>query len=280
MRDHTQLRALSWLMVMRQVDRLKDFRLKPSAFSLQPEPLAIACLLLCATVLIPSMTTSASALRSPADEVMAQGAQAFQRGSHEDALGKLKEAARQYEALGQSHQQSQALVAAARAAESLGQTRHALQLLELASALAQHEPDVLWRASILAQLGHTYLTARQLDAASTHLTQARELTTGSSSPALTASLLNDLGILHALQSRPEEALTAFTDTVQIAQQAGLPLVALHARLNAARTNLQLRVKVSGRRHGILDVAEAHEEIGHLLLPARRRAIGIEIAPFS
>jgi tetratricopeptide (TPR) repeat protein len=165
---------------------------------------------------------------------MAQGAQAFQRGSYEDALGKWKEAARQYETQGQAHQQSQALVAAARAAEAMGQIRNALQLLELAAALAQKEPDTVWRATVLAQLGHTYLTARQLDAASTHLTQARELTTHLSSPALTASLLNDLGILHALQNHPEEALAAFTDTVQLAQQAGLPLVALHARLNAAR----------------------------------------------
>ena len=265
-------------MVMRQVDRLKGFRIqdsvfgvRPSAFSLQPEPLRshLACLLLIATVLISSVTTSASSPLSVADETMAQGTEAFQRGSHEDALGQLKEAARQYEALGQSHQQSQALVAAARAAESLGQTRHALQLLELASALAQHEPDPLWRATILAQLGHTYLTARQLDAASTHLSQARELTQGSSSPALTAPLLNDLGILHALQNRPEEALTAFTDTVQIAQQAGLPLVALHARLNAARTNLQLNQPTNSR----LWIDQALEHVT-TLPPSREKAIGL------
>jgi len=242
-------------------------KFRPSAFSLQPEHLA--CLFLCATVLISSVTTSASSPLSVADETMAQGTQAFQRGSHEDALGKLKEAARQYDALGQSHQQSQALVAAARAADLLGQTRHALQLLELASALAQHEPDALWRATILAQLGHTYLTARQLDAASTHLSQARELTTDSSSPTLTASLLNDLGILHALQHRPEEALTAFTDTVQIAQQAGLPLVALHARLNAARTNLQLNQPTNSR----LWIDQALEHVT-TLTPSREKAIGL------
>jgi CHAT domain-containing protein len=200
---------------------------------------------------------------------MAQGTQAFQRGLYEDALGKWKEAARQYEAHGQSHQQSQALVAAARAAESLGQTRHALQLLELASALAQNEPDALWRATVLAQLGHTYLTARQLDAASTHLTQARELTKGSSSPALTASLLNDLGILHALQNHPEDALAAFTNTVQIAQQAGLPLVALHARLNAARTNLQLNQPTNSR----IWIDQALEQVT-TLPPSREKAVGL------
>ena len=228
----------------------------------------LACLLLFATVLIPSMTTSASAPRSPADEVMAQGTQAFQRGAYEDALGKWKEAARQYEATRQPRQQSQALVAAARAAESLGQTKQALQLLELASTLAQKEPDALWRATILAQLGHTYLTARQLDAASTHLTQARELATQVSSPALTAPLLNDLGILHALQSHPEEALTAFTEAVQLAQQAQLPLVELHARVNAARTNVQLNQPMNSR----IWADQALEQVN--TLPAsREKAIG-------
>ena len=241
------------------VDRLKGFRLK--------RPLA--CLLLSATLLISSVTTSVSSPLSVADETMAQGTQAFQRGSYEDALGKWKAAARQYEAQGQSHQQSQALVASARAAEALGQPRHALQLLELASTLAQNGPDALWRATVLAQLGHTYLTARQLDAASTHLAQARELTTGSSSPALTASLLNDLGILHALQNRPEEALTAFTDTVQLAQQAGLALVELHARLNAARTNLQLNQPTISR----IWIDQALEQINDMP-PSREKAIGL------
>jgi len=258
-RDHT----------LSQVDRLKGFRLKPSAFSLQPEPLALACLLLSAMLLSPSMTISASAPSSAADEAMAQGSQAFQRGSYEDALGTWKEAARQYQAQGQAHQQSQALVAAARAAESLGQTRQALQLLELASALAQNEPDALWRATVWAQLGHSYLTARQLDAASTHLTQAHELSRQVSSPALTAPLLNDLGILHALQNRPEEALTAFTETVQLAQQAGLPLVELHARLNAARTNLQLNQPENSR----LWIDQALEQV--TALPAsREKSIGL------
>ena len=271
MRDHTHS----------QVDRLKGFRLKaevfgtsilqfrPSAFSLQPEPLALACLLLLATLLIPAITTSAFAASSPGDDAMSQGTQAFQRGSYEDALGKWKEAARQYETQGQAHQQSQALVAAARAAEAMGQMRNALQLLELASALAQNEPDVVWRATVLAQLGHTYLTTRQLDAASTHLTQARELTNRAVSPALTATLLNDLGILHALQNRPEEALAAFADTVQLAQQAGLPLVALHARLNAARTHIQLKQPEQSR----IWIDQALEQIT-AMPPSREKATGL------
>ena len=140
---------------MTQVNRLKAevlgtsiLKFLPSAFSLQPKPL-IASLLLLATLLIPSMATSASAPSSPADDAMAQGTQAFQRGSYEDALGKWKDAARQYETQGQAHQQSQALVAAARAAEAMGQIRNALQLLELAAALAQKEPDTVWRATVL-----------------------------------------------------------------------------------------------------------------------------------
>ena len=230
---------------------------------------SLACWLFSVTLLILPMMAAASSRMSPADEVMAQGTQAFQRGAYEDALGKLKEAARQYEAQGQSHQQSQALVAAARAAESLGQTKQALQLLELALTLAQNEPDALWRATVLAQLGHTYLTARQLDAASTHLIQARELATQISSPAFTAPLLNDLGILHALKNRQQEALTVFTEAVQLAQQAQLPLVELHARVNAARTHMQLNQPMNSR----LWTDQALEQVN--TLPAsREKAIGL------
>ncbi len=239
MHDHTTRSAFSWLMVMTQADRLK-----PSAFNLQPKHLA--CLLLSTIFLIPSLTTSASGPGSPANDAMTQGTQAFQRGAYDEALGLWKDAARQYEGQGRSHDQSRALVSAARAAESLGQTKRALQLLELALALAQQAADSQWQATVMAQLGHTYLTARQLDAASTHLTKARELTKDVASPALAATLLNDLGILAALQNRPEEALTHFTDTVQLAQQAGLSLVALHARLNAARTSLQLNQPTNSR----------------------------------
>jgi CHAT domain-containing protein len=229
----------------------------------------LTCLLLSVSLLILPMTTSASAPISSADEVMAQATQAFQRSAYEDALGKWKEAARLYEAQGQIHQQSQALVAAARAAESLGQTKQTLQLLELALTLAQNEPDALWRATVLAQLGQTYLMARQLDAASTHLTQARELATQLSSPAFTAPLLNDLGILHALQNRPEEALTAFTEAVQLAQQAKLPLVELHARVNTARTLILLNQPMNSR----LWTDQALEQV-NTLPTSREKAIGL------
>lgn len=250
-------------------------KFRPSTFSLQPkhlrspQPTHLLYLCFTATVLISTVTTSASSPPSVADERMVQGTEAFQRGSYEDALGKLKEAARQYDFEGRAHQQSQALVAAARSAESLGQIRHTLQLLELASALVQHEPDALWRATVLTQLGHTYLTTRQLDAASLYLTQARELTQGSSFPALTASLLNDLGILHALKNRHTEALTDFTDAVQLAGQAGLPLVALHARLNAARTHVHLHQPEVSRIW--IDQALEHVDV---LPPSREKSNGL------
>jgi hypothetical protein len=67
----------------------------------------------------------------------------------------MEEAARQYGSARPTHQQSQALVAAARAAKRLAKSQ-ALNF-ELASALAQNN-QIPWRATALAQLGHTYLT--------------------------------------------------------------------------------------------------------------------------
>ena len=58
------------------MNRLKWFRIQYSVFSVRPsafglQPKHLACLLLSAALLIPSMTTSASAPSSPTDEVMA-----------------------------------------------------------------------------------------------------------------------------------------------------------------------------------------------------------------
>lgn len=200
---------------------------------------------------------------------MRKGTASFQLGAYAEALTHWKEAARQYEETGNTKRQGQALVGAARAAEGLGRSKQALPWLELASVLAQKDQDPLWQATVLAQLGHTYLTARQLDAAATHLTQAQEAAKGLSSPALTASILNDLGILHALQNRHEEALAAFTEVAKLTTQPELALVAVHAKLNAARTSLKLNQVSNGR----LWTDQALEQ-ATTLPPSREKAVGL------
>jgi CHAT domain-containing protein len=179
--------------------------------------------------------------------LMTQGKEAFHRGSFEQALADWKEAARLFGERGDIANQGQALVSAAQAAQTLGQTKQALQSLELALALAQQQPDVEWRATVLAQLGRTNLVARQLDLAADYFKQAQDLMKGRPVPLLEASVTNDLGILAALQKQNQEALEKFTESVQLARTAGQPVVALHARLNAARITLRLNQPMASRQ---------------------------------
>src|SRR5574342_41926 len=74
-------------------------------------------------------------------------------------------------------EQSRALVHVAQASEAIGQVTQALQNLELALALAQQTQDRVWIATVLDNLGRTYLAARNTEAAMEHLTQALEMAT-------------------------------------------------------------------------------------------------------
>ncbi len=181
---------------------------------------------------------SSGAAPSP-DELMTQGAHAFQRGAVEQALASWKEATRLYEQTGQTLGQSRALVHVAQAATALGQTKQALQSLDLALALTQHTGDAVWLATVLGAIGETYLATRQLDAAEQHLMQAVEHARKAQPATVLASLLNTTGILRVLQRRDQEALAFFTESADVAQDTGQKPVLVNARVNAARTTLRL-----------------------------------------
>src|SRR5215467_6278701 len=116
-----------------------------------------------------------AALEPTPDSLMTQGLQAYQRGSFDQALAAWKRAADLYAREGKIGEQSRALVQAAQASESLGQVSQALQQLELALALAEPLQDKAWTATVLSNLGHASLAARQPDAAMQHLTRALEI---------------------------------------------------------------------------------------------------------
>ncbi len=171
---------------------------------------------------------------------MTQGDQAFRRGDFEQALSFWKEAARLYAAQGDFHRQGHALLLSAQAAQTMGQTKQALQSLELALSLAQQQPDVSWRATVLAQLGRTYLASRQLDAANQYLSQALDIARSTQDSRMLATILNDIGIYYALQSNHREALASFSESLTAAEASNQPVLAVRTRINAARSALTLR----------------------------------------
>ncbi|WP_455376865.1 CHAT domain-containing protein [Petrachloros mirabilis] len=204
-----------------------------------------------------------------ADALMEQGIEAYEKGDRSQALAHWKSAAQLYHSAGRSHDESRALVSAAQAAQALGQSAQALQHLELALALSQQESDTTWRATVLAQLGRTYLSAGQLDAAAQQLNEARELTHDAPSPALTASLLNDLGIIYALQNKNKESLELFAQSLAEARNANVPIVAVNARINAARVSLRLG-NADESRHRLDDALDQLKD----LPPSRDKAAGL------
>src|SRR5574341_1210779 len=113
-----------------------------------------------------------AAVEPSPDSLMKQGLQAYQRGSFDQALAAWKQAADLYEQTGKVRERSQALVLAAQASESIGQVSQALQQLEVALALAEQTQDRVWIATVLENLGRTYLAGRQPEAATQHLTKA------------------------------------------------------------------------------------------------------------
>ncbi len=217
------------------------------------------------------LTTAVQGATTPdnLDALLAQGTDAFRRGAFEQALTIWKEAAGLAGERGATREHIQALLGTAQAAQALGQSKQALLQLDLALVLSQNSGDPSIQAEALAQLGRTYLAVGQLDEAEERLTDALTLARREASPALTAATLNDLGILHALRHEDAEALAAFHESTTIAQDAGLPMVAITSRINAARAALRLGQPQDSRLWLDQSLDQARE-----LSPSYNKAVGL------
>jgi CHAT domain-containing protein len=220
--------------------------LQPSAFRRLACRAFLACLarhvllvILATGFMLAKTSGTVAAVEPSADSVMAQGLQAYQRGSFDQALAAWKQAADLYEQAGKIGEQSRALAQAAQASESLGQVSQALQQLELALTLAQQTGDRTQIATMMESLGRTYLAARKPDAAMQYLSQALAMAQADENRRLIAAIHNDLGITHVAQQHDADALTSFVASAQAAQGAGDRPLTVRANINAARMAIKL-----------------------------------------
>lgn len=193
------------------------------------------------TVVATSGGVAAAALsHSPAavESLMQDAQSAFDRGLFAEALDAWKSAARQYGDTGQPEGQSRALVQASQAAQALGQTKDALDLLEVALALANRLGQPAWTAQVLDRLGRVYLSLRKFEASAQFLQEAKALADSTGNPTVRAAVENDLCVLHAVEKRYTEAQNTCRHGVELADRAGIELLAIRVRLNAARIALQ------------------------------------------
>lgn len=194
---------------------------------------------LCLFVLFSCMVSLAADSPPSADELMQRGQAAARQGAFEDALLAWKAAADLYDQRGETRGHIQALTQAAVAARTLGHVNQAFLQEELALHLARKLHDPQWLAITLSELGKTYVTDHQYEVAADYITQAFEIAQAQPFRALSAALQNDLGIVLALQGRPEEALAAFHKCAVSSKQEGLIPLFIRARVNAARMAVQL-----------------------------------------
>src|SRR5215467_1068174 len=210
-----------------------------------------------------------SAVDPSPESLMQLGLQSYQRGAFDQALASWKVAAQLYEQAAKPMEQSRALVQAAQASESMGQVNQAQQQLELALALAEPLQDKAWTATVLSNLGHASLAARQPDAAMQHLTRALEIAPEKATPVI-ATIQNNLGLALVAQKKLPEALTAFTAAANNATAAGDRPLAVRGRINAGRTALALNQPEAARDFfdqaldGLKDSEPSHEKATSLV----------------
>jgi CHAT domain-containing protein len=170
---------------------------------------------------------------------MQRGSASARQGAWEDALQAWKEAAQQFEQQGQIKGQVQALSRAASAERHLGHLRQAFLHQDQALDLARGMGDPRWVAVSLAELAKLHLANRQYDAALAFVTQASEIATARQLDSLSPSLLNDMGIVRAVQGQLPEALAAFQDSAARASDQKQSDVFVRASINTARVAIGL-----------------------------------------
>src|SRR5262245_61783014 len=122
-----------------------------------PLVVAFLCGMFYGCVLFPHTATAAPETpTTAAQEFMAQGWSAWQRGAFEEAVRAWLAAAQRYEQAQQPRAHSNALTQLARAYQALGQYRKAVQNFSSALELAQKAEDRAQEATVLGGLGGYY----------------------------------------------------------------------------------------------------------------------------
>ena len=195
---------------------------------------ALLCGMLQNLTLFPGLTVAAPiAHPTAAEPFMVQGWNAWQRGAFAEAVRAWLAAAQRYEHARQPQGQSIALMRLAHAYQALGQYRKALQNLLTALELAQQAGDRVQAAAVLGGLGQVYLVTGPPEAAQNALQDGLRLAREAGQAELTAAMLNDLGNVLASQHKYGEALDAYVESVQVAEQSRDRALVVRALTNAA-----------------------------------------------
>ncbi len=164
---------------------------------------------------------------------MSSGAQAFEKGAFDAAATHWKTAAQLYRTAGESTGQIDATIRLASACQSSGRITLAIEQLTDAVNLAEAAGDK--RRLVLAQsnLGAAFSATWQTDRAEATLQQALAVATEQQDWNGCADIYNNLGSVHAAQTKYAEALAAFQKSRTFAVETRNRPTAAKAAANAA-----------------------------------------------
>ena len=185
-------------------------------------------------------TPGSNALRSDTDPI-ARGDVAAARGDLEQAAAHFADAAHASESAGRSDEQTLALLRLGEVQASLGRYSDSARALEQALSVAGPGGDPARRAAILGALGNTYVALDASKPASerkavAYLEQGIALAKQADAPAVSASLLVNLGNELYFSGHPEDALSRYDEAASLAKGVD-PALEAKALTNAARIAL-------------------------------------------
>jgi CHAT domain-containing protein len=173
-----------------------------------------------------------------AAELRDKGARAFARGAFSDAAEAWQQAAAAFEREGNPREYAATLVQLAHALQSIGESRRAVAVLETALSVAERDGDRRNVAPVLGALGSACLVIGAAERAQTYLGEALGVARAAGDGAVAASVLNTMGNARMRDNKITEALAAYTESAELAERSGRPVLASNALLNAARTQRQ------------------------------------------
>ena len=217
----------------------------------------------------------------PTDSIMEDGLTAFNDGRYRESIQLWRQAVKLYDETDESVEGSvRVRINLTAAYESIGEHKRAKQVLQEALELAENKgtpQDVLL---VKSALGTASIFSRQAPQAEPLLNESLELAFEVNDLRSAASILNNLGSLHAGRREYDEALKNFEEARKLAEEQGNTLLALRASVNTVycllekgddatvRSELeQLYNKVSSeleeghdRAHLLLSVGDAYYQL--------------------
>jgi CHAT domain-containing protein len=179
--------------------------------------------------------------------MLAEGNALSANGQFEQAARRYRETEQEFARAKDVAGQIAALERQAAACQELGQHRLALEVLSGAARLAKESGNRRLEAEVNAARAAVSICAREADQAETWLRESLQIARAERDVLLTATILNNLGIVLAARGETKEALAAFEEAISVAQKNGDAVLAAKGRKNMAEAALEAKQFVEAEK---------------------------------